>query len=133
MDGELPSFQESLEYTGERDLSSPESDIGHQYMGMAIAGVIYEASAGNISPTEIYRGARSGGLYGISVMRLDDLVDGDNGFPEVKDWESMLDNYIESVEEGEVPEPVEHEEELTVYRAGKLCTTPYRMSNISGT
>lgn len=106
---------------------------GFTFMGMGIAGPIflfqtYDFSWNPVNWRKNIRimsdGYRICGSLGVNMRVVDDLMDGD-AMTQVQDRESLWDNYIESLKKGEMPEPIETEDEMIAYRAGQILHNHY--------
>ncbi len=87
------------------------------YHGQGATSLLFYLDGGGRNhPLKAYR---KGLVVGANLRVVDDLLDGD-GCEQVQDRERFLDNYIETVETGVIPEYVEVAEERAAYRAGKL-------------
>lgn len=105
------------EYLDQVDES--ELDTAHQYRGSILSAMIFQAADLNLGPRDITGAARKGGLWGLNICRVDDILDGENGFSQTSDPEGFLDRYVETVEKGEMPANGEPQER-SAYRAGQL-------------
>ena len=63
---------------------------------------------------------RVGGMYGTLIERVDDLVDGDYGFPQVQDLERFLEDGLEVLETGTYPREYPDSEEAAYLAAEKI-------------
>ena len=65
---------------------------------------------------------RLGGAIGLNTKIVDDLLDGETIDP-VSDKPAFLQNYLEVISKGEIPEPIDQPEEIYAYLAGKQLYT----------
>lgn len=97
-----------------------ETKDSPQYSGMAIGGFFYGFVGGLRDIGELREAYRIGGIWGVGVLRADDMIDGDHGFPAVENDSEFLRNCLEASSAGKIPEPLEYEVEKSVYAAHKI-------------
>lgn len=110
---ELYSQLES-EYRGEEDFTGYEYSI----MGRVSTGIAL--LDGYHRPSELQEIYRIGGMYGTLTERVDDLVDGDHGFPAVQDLEKFFYDGLDVIETGEWPEQYSNHEKPAFLTAEKI-------------
>lgn len=71
------------------------------------------------------KASRLGRALGANTRIVDDLLDGDGCSP-VDNRERFLQNYIKSVKQGKISEPVDEEDEKVAYYAGKVLFNFYK-------
>ncbi|MFB6204266.1 MAG: hypothetical protein ABEJ75_01340 [Candidatus Nanohaloarchaea archaeon] len=114
---ELPSKNQILEEVDSGIPEDIEPRSAHKYREMAYPLLGVQLRDGNYSPSGLRDAARIAGVFGLGILRADDLVDGDDGF-EPREPEELLENYRQAYTGGEIPEGTPAEK--GVYRTAKI-------------
>lgn len=119
---------DSLDTCKQYENYSERIEDGFTYMGMGLAGPIFLTQTYDFSLNPVNwrknlqimrQGYRICGTLGVNMRIVDDLMDGDK-MTQVEDRETLWDNYIHSLNTGEIPEPNETKDEKIAYRAGQI-------------
>lgn len=93
-------------------------EFSSSYKGAGLAATLLYVHGGGRS--KLKSAYDIGGLYGVNTRIVDDVLDGDWSHESIQDREQFLENYLDSVETGTIPEYIEYEEEKSAYCAGSL-------------
>ncbi len=132
---ELPSEQELedevLEHGPEEYAQELRSSTMYKGFG-SIAVSLYLGGGGRLK--NLKESYRLGGLIGLNLRVVDDILDGD-GCEAVDKRRDFMDNYIQSIKTGEAAPPVQREVESVAYRAGSALnqsiTDPVTLDDIT--
>lgn len=97
-------------YPGEADF--PE----YEFWIMGLTAVYFDLADNGRNLTDAYR---TGGLHGAVFERADDAVDGEHGFEAVEDKSRFMENLIEVLKTGEIPEG-DHNSEIPAYQSAAM-------------
>ena len=94
------------------------TDYEYSIMGRVSTGLTL--LEGNFSPGLLSDVYRTGGMYGVLIERVDDVIDSDHGSKTVNEMESFLERGVEVIRTGQRPESYEPVEEASFIAAEKV-------------